>query len=66
MINACKPREQALSSLPLNAARPCLAPQSSNVMLTASGGAKLGDVGLSKRQNRTYLSDVGAVGTFDW
>ncbi|PRW33664.1 serine threonine- kinase receptor R831 [Chlorella sorokiniana] len=40
--------------------------KSSNVLLTASGAAKLGDVGLSKRQNRTYLSDVAAIGTFDW
>ncbi len=36
------------------------------MLLTASGAAKLGDVGLSKRQDRTYLSDVSAVGTFDW
>lgn len=40
--------------------------KSSNVLLTASGAAKLGDVGLCKRQDRTYLSDVAAIGTFDW
>lgn len=40
--------------------------QSSNVLLTAGGTAKLADVGLSRLQQRTYLSDVAAVGTFDF
>lgn len=47
-------------------ARPLPPLQSSNVLLTASGAAKLGDVGLCKRQDRTYLSDVAAIGAFDW
>ena len=41
-------------------------PQSSNILLTAGGTAKLGDVGLSRLQQRTFLSDVAAVGTFDY
>jgi serine/threonine protein kinase len=41
--------------------------KSSNVLLTSSGAAKLADVGVSRLQTRTYLSDLpGVIGTFAW
>ena len=40
--------------------------KSSNVLLTASGTAKLGDVAFSRVQHNTYLSDLPLVGTFAW
>ncbi|KAL4439258.1 hypothetical protein ABPG77_004160 [Micractinium sp. CCAP 211/92] len=40
--------------------------KSSNVLLTASGGAKLGDVGLSRLLEKTHLSKVSCIGTFAW
>jgi hypothetical protein len=37
------------------------------VLLTASGAAKLADVGISRLQTHTYLSDLpGMIGTFAW
>lgn len=39
--------------------------KSSNILLTASGSAKLTDVGLSRLQTKTFLSDLDhIVGTF--
>lgn len=41
--------------------------KSSNVLLSARGVAKLGDVGLARLQTNTYLSDLPQmVGTFAW
>ncbi|PRW59527.1 Serine threonine- kinase CTR1 [Chlorella sorokiniana] len=41
--------------------------KSSNVLLTATGSAKLADVGVSRMQTRTYLSEtIGVVGTWAW
>ena len=38
-----------------------------NVLLTYRGAAKLSDVGLSRLQTKTYLSDLpSVVGTFSW
>jgi serine/threonine protein kinase len=49
----------ALTTLP--------AVKSSNVLLTATGSAKLADVGVSRMQTRTYLSEtIGVVGTWAW
>jgi hypothetical protein len=36
------------------------------VLLSASGTAKLADVGLSRLQNRTVMSDLSLMGTFAW
>lgn len=40
--------------------------KSSNVLLTASGTAKLADVAFSRLQQGTFLSDLPLVGTFAW
>ncbi|KAL4418721.1 hypothetical protein ABPG77_008592 [Micractinium sp. CCAP 211/92] len=40
--------------------------KSSNILLTASGTAKLGDVGLARILHSTYLSELPLVGTFAW
>ncbi|KAL4452700.1 hypothetical protein ABPG75_008362 [Micractinium tetrahymenae] len=40
--------------------------KSSNILLTASGAAKLGDVGLARMLHSTYLSELPLVGTFAW
>jgi serine/threonine protein kinase len=40
--------------------------KSSNVLLSACGTAKLADVGLSRMQTRTVMSDLSLVGTFAW
>ncbi|KAL4428402.1 hypothetical protein ABPG75_002491 [Micractinium tetrahymenae] len=40
--------------------------KSSNELLTGRGGAKLGDVGLSRSLEGTHLSAVTCVGTFAW
>lgn len=40
--------------------------KSSNVLLSARGAAKLGDVGLSRLLERTHLSAVSCIGTFAW
>ncbi|KAI7838770.1 hypothetical protein COHA_007387 [Chlorella ohadii] len=40
--------------------------KSPNILLTASGTAKLADVGFSKTKPNTYLSTVSLVGTFAW
>lgn len=36
------------------------------VLLSACGTAKLADVGLSRMQTRTVMSDISLVGTFAW
>ncbi len=36
------------------------------VLLSASGTAKLADVGLSRLQTKTVLSDLSLIGTFAW
>jgi len=46
-----------------------LSPQdikSANILLTATGTAKLADVGFAKQKQNTFLSDVPLVGTFAW
>lgn len=41
--------------------------KSSNVLLTASGTAKLADVGFARVQTSTFLSNLDTiVGTFAW
>jgi serine/threonine protein kinase len=40
--------------------------KSSNVLLSASGTAKIADVGLSRQQTKTVLSDLSMIGTFAW
>ncbi|KAL4855424.1 Mitogen-activated protein kinase kinase kinase 9 [Chlorella vulgaris] len=40
--------------------------KSCNVLLSASGTAKLADVGLSRLQTKTVLSDLSLIGTFAW
>lgn len=40
--------------------------KSSNVLLTASGTAKLADVAFSRQLEHTFLSDLPLVGTFAW
>ena len=41
--------------------------KSSNVMLTAHGVAKLGDVAFARMITQTFMSDLpGLVGTFAW
>lgn len=40
--------------------------KSTNVLLSASGTAKLSDVGVSRTQTKTYLSLAAPVGTFAW
>lgn len=65
----------ALHSLPQPAPLPDTAPlpiaadiKSSNVLLTAAGTAKLGDVAFSRLQTGTFLSDLQGhlLGTFAW
>ncbi|KAL4442409.1 hypothetical protein ABPG77_004993 [Micractinium sp. CCAP 211/92] len=40
--------------------------KSSNCMLTASGTAKLADLGLARRQTKPAFSQLPPVGTFEW
>lgn len=50
-----------------NRAEPCLCGLCLlQVLLSASGTAKLADVGLSRLQNRTVMSDLSLMGTFAW
>ena len=36
------------------------------MLLSATGTAKLADVGVSRLQTHTFLSNVALVGSFDW
>ena len=45
---------------------PLIALPGLQVLLTSSGAAKLGDVGLARLQTRTTLSDLPLIGTYAW
>ncbi len=40
--------------------------KSSNILLTADGTAKIGDMGLSTFVSKTYMSQPAMLGTFAW
>lgn len=56
-----------LPSIFLRLCRTWILSPSLQVLLTSSGTAKLADVGVSRLQTRTFLSDLpGMIGTFAW
>ena len=63
----CQPVAAPLPVCPAPAALLLPLPQkSNNVLLTASGTAKLADCAFSRDLKNTFLSELPLVGTFAW